>query len=198
MYQLLLQISCFSEGVLSQDLLAMQHKQQGLIRDYLHFLVDNTRLVERVGNSHVGYVYCLVENDPRLLTFEQFFHAPYCKEARDGGDADVSEEAEESGGDEAESGNGSESDKAGDKSDATVEVGSEPAPEAKGKRKATESVGAAKGRKDGTKRTKVATGKPSAEVEVKAKPAAKAAAVKSPAKEKAPPKSPAKSPLKKK
>ena len=26
MYQLLLQISCFSEGVLSQDLLAMQHK----------------------------------------------------------------------------------------------------------------------------------------------------------------------------
>ena len=160
--------------------------------------MDNACLVERVGNSHVGYVYRLVENNPRLLTFEQFFHTPYCKKARDGGDADVSKEAEESGGNKAESGDGSESDEAGDESDATVEVGSEPAPEAKRKRKATESVGAAKDRKDGTKCTKVATGKPFAEVEVKAKPAAKAAAVKSPAKEKAPPKSPAKSPLKKK
>ena len=160
--------------------------------------MNNAHLVERVGNSHVGYVYCLVENDPRLLTFEQFFHAPYCKEARDDGNADVSEEAEESGGNKAESGDGSESDEAGDKSDATVEVGSEPAPEAKGKCKATESVRAAKGCKDGAKCIKVASGKPFAEVEVKAKPAAKAAAVKSPVKEKAPPKSPAKSPLKKK
>ena len=143
-------------------------------------------------------MYCLVENDPRLLTFEQFYHAPYCKEARDGSNADVPEEAKESSSDEAESGDGSESDKAGDKSDVTVKVGSEPAPKAKGKRKATESVRAAKGHKDGAKCTKVTTGKPSAEVEVKAKPAAKAAAVKSPTKEKAPPKSPAKSPLKKK
>jgi len=114
LYQLLLQISCFSEGVLSQDLLAMQHKRQGLIQDYLHFLVDNARLVEWVGDSHVGYVYCLVENVPHLLTFEQFYHALYCKQACDSGDADVPEEAKESDGDEAESGNGSESDKAGD------------------------------------------------------------------------------------
>ena len=198
LYQLLLQISCFSEGVLSQDLLAMQHKRQGLIRDYLHFLVDNARLVERVGDSHVGYVYCLVENKPCLLTFKQFYHAPYCKQAHDSGDADVPEEAKESGGNKAGSSDGSESDKAGDKSDTTVEVGSEPVCKAKRKRKATESVGAAKGRKDGTKRTKVATDKPAAEVEVKAKPAAKAAMAKSPAKDKAPPKSPSKSPLKKK
>jgi len=198
LYQLLLQISCFSEGVLSQDLLAMQHKWQGLIRDYLHFCVDNTGLVERVGDSHVGYVYCLVENKPRLLTFKQFYHAPYCKQACDSGNADVPAEAEESGSDEAGSGDGSESDKAGNESDTTIKVGSEPAPKAMGKHKATESVGVAKGRKDGAKRTKVATGKPAAEVEVKAKPAVKAAAVKSPAKGKAPPKSPSKFPLKKK
>ena len=50
LYQLLLQISCYSKGVLFQDLLAMQHKQQGLIREYLHFLMDNMHLVERVGD----------------------------------------------------------------------------------------------------------------------------------------------------
>ena len=146
-----------------------------------------------MGDSHVGYVYCLVENDPRLLTFKQFYHAPYCKQARDSGDTDVPEEAEESGSNEAESSDGSKSDEAGDKSDVTVEVESEPAPKAKGKRKATESVRAAKGRKDGAKCMKVTTGKPAAEVEVKVKPT-----MKSPAKDKAAPKSPAKSPLKKK
>ena len=176
----------------------MQYKQQGLIHEYLHFLVDNVRLVERVGESHVGYMYRLVENDPRLLTFEQFYHTLYCKQARDSGDADVPEEAEEFSSDEAESSDGSKSDKAGDESDTTVKVGSEPAPKATRKRKATELVRAAKGCKDGAKRTKVATGKPTVEVEVKAKPAVKAAVAKSPAKDKAPPKSPAKSPLKKK
>ena len=72
MYQLLLQISCYSEGILSQDLIAMQQKRQGLIREYLHFLVDNTCLVKKVGDSHLGFVYCLVENKPCLLTFEAF------------------------------------------------------------------------------------------------------------------------------
>jgi len=78
LYQIFLQILCYSEEVLSQDLLAMQHKQQGLICKYLHFLVDNACLVERVGNSHVGFVYHLVENHLHLLTFKEFFHAPYC------------------------------------------------------------------------------------------------------------------------
>jgi len=118
----------------------MQHKQQGLICKYLHFLMNNACLVERVGNSHVGYMYCLVENNPCLLTFKQFYHALYCKQAWDGNNADVSEGAEESGSDKAGAGNGSESDKAGDKSVVTVEVGSELAPKAKGKRKASESV----------------------------------------------------------
>ena len=120
----------------------MQYKQQGLIHEYLHFLVDNVRLVERVGESHVGYMYRLVENDPRLLTFEQFYHTLYCKQARDSGDADVPEEAEEFSSDEAESSDGSKSDKAGDKSDTTVKVESKPAPKAMGKRKATEWQGA--------------------------------------------------------
>jgi len=120
----------------------------------------------------------------------------YCKQARDSSDADVPEEAEESGGNKVGSGNGSESNKAGNKSDITVEVGSEPVPKAKSKHKATELVRAAKGRKDGAKHMKVTTGKPAAEV--KAKPAVKAAAVKTPAKGKTPPKSPSKSPSKKK
>ena len=70
---------------------------------------------------------------------------------------DDPKEAEESSDDEAGASDGSESDKAGDKSDTTVEVGSEPVPKAKGKHKATESVRAAKGRKDGAKCMKVAT-----------------------------------------
>jgi len=198
LYQLLLQILCYSKGVLSQDLLAMQHKQQGLIREYLHFFVYNARLVEQVGDSYIGYMYCLVESHLHLLTFKQFYHTPYCKQAQDGDNVDAPKEAEESGGNEAGAGNGSQSDEAGNKSDVTVEVESKPMLKAKGKRKAFELVGAAKGRKDGAKCTKVATSKPSVEVEVKAKLAAKAAVAKTPAKGKAPPKSPSKSSSKKK
>ena len=104
---------------------------------------------------------------------------------------DDPEEAKKSGDDEAAAGagDGSKSNKAGNKSDVMVEVGNKPVPKAKGKCK---SVRAANGRKDGAKRMKVATGKPAAEVEVKAKPAAKAATVKTPAKNKTPLKSPTK------
>ena len=158
-YQILLQISCYSEGVLSQDLLAMQHKQQGLIREYLHFLVDNARLVKRVGNSHVVFMYCLVENNLHLFTFKDFFHAPYCQavKAQDDNNVDNSEEAEESGGDKATAGagNGSEFNKASNESDVTVEMENKPMLKAKGKCKASELVGAAKGHKDGTKCMKV-------------------------------------------
>ena len=72
-YQFFLQISCYSEKILSQDLLAMQQKQQGLICKYLHFLVNNAHLVKKVGNSYLGFMYCLVKNKPHL-TFEDFFH----------------------------------------------------------------------------------------------------------------------------
>ena len=58
--------------------------------------MNNACLVERVGDSHVGYVYCLVENDLCLLTFEQFYHALYCKQAWNSSNANVPEEAEES------------------------------------------------------------------------------------------------------
>ena len=149
--------------------------------------MDNTCLVERVGNSHVGYVYCLVENHSRLLTFKRFYHTLYCKKAWDSDDVGNPEEAEESGGDKAGAGNGSESDKAGNESDVTIEVESEPVLKAKGKHKASESVGVTKGHKDGIKCTKTTTGKP----------ASKAVAVKTPAKGKTPSKSPSKSPSKK-
>jgi len=107
---------------------------------------------------------------------------------------DDPEEAKKSGDDEAAAGagDGSKSNKAGNKSDVTFEVENEPVLKAKGKHKASKSVGVAKGCKDGAKHTKVATGKPAAEVEVKAKPAAKAATVKTPAKNKTPLKSPTK------
>ena len=113
MYQLLLQISCYSERILSQDLMVMQQKLQGLILKYLHFLVNNARLVEKVGNSHLGFMYHLIENKLHLLTFEDFFHATYCQvtRAQDDNDVDDSEKAKKSGGDEAAAGtdNGSES-----------------------------------------------------------------------------------------
>jgi len=176
--------------------MAMQHKWQGLICEYLHFLVDNVCLVEKVGDSHIGFIYCLMENDPRLLTFEDFFHTPYCKVVWDQDDDNVDnpEEAEESDSNKAAAGagNGSKSDKAGNESDVTVKVGNKPMLEAKGKHKASESVRVAKGHRNGTKHMKVTTGKPTAEVEVKAKPVAKAAAAKSLAKSKTPPKSPLK------
>ena len=136
------------------------------------------------------------ENNSYLLTFEDFLHATYCQAARaqDDDNVDNPEEAKESGGNEAVAGtgNGFESDKAGDKSDLTVEVRNEPVLEAKGKRKASESVGVAKSCKNGAKCIKVTIGKPAAKMEVKAKPAAKTAAVKTPAKDKTPPKSPLK------
>ena len=53
---------------------------------------------------------------------------------------DDPEEAKESGGDKAGAGDGSESDKAGNESDVTVEVESEPVLKAKSKCKASESV----------------------------------------------------------
>jgi len=113
---------------------------------------------------------------------------------------DDPEEAKEFGGNKAVAGagDGSEFDKAGNKSDVTVEVGSKPVPKAKSKHKASKSVGVAKGHKNGAKCMKVAIGKPAAEVEVKVKPTVKAAAAKTPAKDKTPPKSPSKSPFKKK
>ena len=107
---------------------------------------------------------------------------------------DDPEEVKESSGNKAVAGtgDGSKFNEAGDESNITIKVGNEPVPEAKGKCKASESVGVAKGHKDGAKHTKVTTGKPAAKVEVKAKPTAKAATVKSPAKNKTPPKSPLK------
>ena len=159
--------------------------------------MDNTCLVKKVGNSHLGFMY-FVENNPCLHTFEDFFHAPYCQavRAQDDNNVDNSEKAKESSSNKAavRTGNGSEfkSDEAGNESDVMVEVGDKPVPEVKGKCKASESVRAAKSRKDGTKRTKVATDKPTAEVEVKAKPVAKAAAAKTTAKGKTPPKFPSK------
>ena len=170
----------------------MQHKRQGLICEYLHFLVNNVHLVEWVGDSHVRYMYCLVENHLHLLIFKRFYHALYCKKAWDGDNVDDPKEAKEFSGNKAGASDGSKSDKAGDESNITVEVGSELVPKAKGKHKASELVRVAKGRKDGAKCMRTTTGKPVAEVEVKAKPAMKAAAVKTPAKGKTPPKSPSK------
>jgi len=159
--------------------------------------VDNTCLVKKVGNSHLGFMY-FVENNPCLHTFEDFFHAPYCQavRAQDDNNVDNSEKAKESSSNKAavRTGNGSEfkSDEAGNESDVMVEVGDKPVPEVKGKCKASESVGVATSRKHGIKCMKVTLGKPVKEEEVKAKPATKAAAAKTPVKGKTPPKSPLK------
>jgi len=118
--------------------------------------VDNACLVKKVGDSHLGFVYCLVENKPQLLTFEAFFHPPYCQTAKalDNVHENNPNMAEESSGDEAAAGAGSgsesKSDKASTKPNITVEV-EEPMLKTKGKRKASELVGVVRGCKCSTK-----------------------------------------------
>ena len=92
-------------------------------------------------------------------------------QAQDNNNVDDLEEAKESGGNKAVAGasDGSESNRAGNKSDIMVEMENKPVPKAKGKCKASESVRAAKGHKDGAKCIKVATGKPATEVKLAAK-----------------------------
>lgn len=94
LYMLLLQLSGFPDGLSLKDLYGLYRRRQTYLRDQLNFLVDSAHLVERLGGAHGGYTYRLVDNEPRLLSYQAFYQAPY--------DDDVAAEGNGTEGDEGE------------------------------------------------------------------------------------------------